>query len=153
VLAPSVANLYAMDKRIELQRLLTKSARIIALVCVPPLLAVMLLGEHVLTIFGSKFTAAAPTLAILCAGQIINATTGNTGILMNMTGHERETLTTMVVAVAFSILVGLLLIPVLGALGAATSASLSLAGRNIWLTYRAIKLLGVDPSILGVNKK
>jgi len=152
-LAPSVAKLYAMNERTELQRLLTKSACIIALVCVPLLLGVILLREHLLSIFGSKFTAAAPTLAILCAGQIVNATTGNTGILMNMAGHDRETLLATIVSVALSALVGLLLIPTLGALGAATSTSLALAGMNLWLTYRAIKLVGIDPSILRVMKK
>src|SRR5690606_19523202 len=85
-------------------------------------------GEWILGfLFGNQYEAAYLPLVILTVGQLGNALFGSVGALLNMTGHERDTLSGMFVALLANLLIGVLLIPDLGMVGAAIASACSFA--------------------------
>ena len=85
---------------------------------------------ELLHVFGKGFTAGSSALLILAVGQLVNAATGPTGVLLTMTGKQQWELANTVSIVAFNFLLNLLLIPKMGMTGAAIATALSIATIN-----------------------
>lgn len=151
VLQPQFSRLWNKGKQSELQCLLTVSARIIFLLALPPAVIFYLFGEEILAFtFGPTFAAGSVALVILTSGQVTNAFGGSVGALLNMTGHEKETLKGITASAMINIVLNLLLIPIYGMEGAAIAAAFSLASWNLILVRKAIVLLRLDATPLGI---
>jgi len=85
---------------------------------------------EVLHLFGKGFTAGATALLILAAGQLANAVTGPTGMLLTMTGKQKWELANTISMVTFNFLLNLVLIPAMGLIGAAIATAVSIATIN-----------------------
>jgi O-antigen/teichoic acid export membrane protein len=83
-----------------------------------------------LHVFGKGFTAGSTVLLILATGQLVNAVTGPTGVLLTMTGKQKWELANTVSILAFNFLLNLLLIPKMGMTGAAIATAISIATIN-----------------------
>lgn len=139
VVAPHFARMQAAGEKAQLQKLVTRSAQLTLLSALPIALTLILFGDVVLEIlFSSDYTGGYLPLAILAVGQLINAGVGSVGILLNMTGHERETAKGVALAAFINIPLNLILIPVWGMAGAALATSVSLIIWNIVL-WRAVR--------------
>ena len=144
VFSPTYAQLYRQGNVQKLQILLTRSALfstgIALLLALPWLFSGRLLTTW---LFGPDFAASwAPTM-ILVVAQIMNASFGPIGMLMNMTGFERYVARFMTVAGATNLCLNFLLIPFYGAWGAATATFVTLAIWNVglwWMTRRHLLL-------------
>lgn len=144
VVAPHFSRLFAGGDLAGLQRLVTWSARVAAGVAVPAGLLLALFGTPLLGfVFGEPFAAGGAALAILVAGQLVNAMAGSVGNLLNMTGHERETVLGVGVAAAANLALNVALIPSWGMEGAATATAASLVVWNVLLVVRARRRLGI----------
>ncbi len=144
-LAPHFARLHQLDDYGRLQRLVTLSARGILALSLPPMLLMVLAGEEVLTLFfGHDYASGKTALAIIAFGQLVNAAMGSVGLLLNMTGHERQTFRAVLAAAFANVGLNLALIPAWGAIGAAIAATTSLVVWNVimWLAVR--RLLGIE---------
>jgi O-antigen/teichoic acid export membrane protein len=148
-LAPNAARLSASGDMEQLQRIVTKTARAILVTALPIALFFMIFGRWFLLIFGAEFTQAAWVLVILSCGQLVNASMGSVGLLLNMTRHERDAAISVALSALLNVVLNLLLIPRLGAEGAALAATGSLAlwniGLAIWVYYR----IGINPTAFG----
>lgn len=139
VVAPQFSRLYAQGDRARLQRLVTRSAQMVLLVALPIALAFILAGGAIVTwVFGNEFASAHAPLAILAAGQLINAGFGSVGFLLNMTGHEGVTARTLWQTALLNIVLNAVLIPLYGMNGAAVATAISLATWNA-LLYRQVR--------------
>lgn len=142
-LAPHVSRLYAAGRIDELQRLVTRAAKAILLLTAPLVVLLLALGDLPLLLFGDEFASGEDALAILALGQLFNAMMGSVGILLIMTGHERDVL----VAVSCATLLGLglaaALIPTLGVEGAAIGRVASLVTWNVALTVITYRRIGI----------
>ncbi|MGF1640178.1 MAG: flippase, partial [Rhodospirillales bacterium] len=126
VLQPHFARLHRQGDMARLQRLVTASARAILALALPPVLAYVLFGASLMAfIFGEPFRDGGIALAILALGQLINAGMGSVGMLLTMTGHERDTLKGVAVAAVVNVILNLLLIPSFGMAGAAAATAIS----------------------------
>ena len=153
ILHGSFSYLYHEKRSHELQELVTKAAFCTVVLALPPLFVLMFFGRALIELtFGSEFTTALTALHILLIGQAANIFAGAVASLLNMTGHELETLYAMLTAIALNIVVSLILVPSHGATGAALANSVGLAFWNIILWRRVRHCLGVDSSIIGVAK-
>jgi O-antigen/teichoic acid export membrane protein len=150
VLAPRVAEVHAHGERTGLQRLATGGARI-TLAFNLPLTTVFLAGGTWLLplVFGEPFAAAYLPLVILLGGQLVNSAAGSAALLLNMTGHERETARGVAVGAGVNVVLNLLLVPPFGLFGAAAATAASLATWNILLWFAVRRRLGVDSSAFG----
>jgi O-antigen/teichoic acid export membrane protein len=136
VIQPHFAHLYEQGQMDRLQRLVTTSARAILALALPPVVIFIVFGTELLgLVFGDAFRAGGVTLAILAAGQLVNAGMGSVGMLLNMTGHERDTLKGVCVAAASNVVLNVVLIPPFGMAGAAIASALTLLFWNLILWF------------------
>jgi len=152
VLAPRFTEFYTRGEQDQLQRLVTVGARV-TLVFNLGLSGIFLGGGHWLLplLFGPAFDASYGPLAVLLAGQLFNALAGSVGLLLMMTGHEREMVRGLTVSAFMNVVLNLILIPSFGLYGAALATAISLATWNVilWLVVR--RRLGLDCSALGLR--
>ena len=131
VVAPKFAALHAQDKHEELNRLGKSAAKLTALLALPPSLVFMILPGFVLGIFGEQFRVGASALAILTVGQFVSVATGSVGYILIMTGREKVERNIAVSFATLNLILNVMLVPVLGIVGAAISTSASLGVRNL----------------------
>lgn len=134
VVAPYAARLYVEESRHKLQKLVRRTAQAALAFAVPATLLFIVFGEWLLvTLFGNEFRGAYWPLLVLAVGQMVNAWFGPTGLMLTMTGHEREVTRAVAVAAVLNVVLNLLLIPPFGVMGAAIATSISLVFWNVWL--------------------
>ncbi|QGT79280.1 oligosaccharide flippase family protein [Guyparkeria halophila] len=144
VVGPFAARIHAEGDIARLQTLARRTAQGALGVAVPATLLFALVGEWLLvTLFGDEFAPAYWPLLILALGQLVNTGFGPVGILLNMTGFERDVTRAVAVAAGLNVLLNLLLIPSFGVIGAAVATSASLAFWNVWLWLVAHWRLGI----------
>jgi O-antigen/teichoic acid export membrane protein len=98
---------------------------------------------ELLHVFGRGFTAGGTALLILAAGQLVNAATGPTGALLTMTGKQKWELANTISMVAVNFLLNLVLIPIMGVLGAAIATAISIATINGLKAVQVYVLFGL----------
>lgn len=143
VFPPRFASLHHEGKFHALQKLARQSSLIGIVIALPFLLMCLIFPEWILGLLGKEFPEAAPLLRIIATAQMINVASGSVGFLLNMTGHERLTRNIAVTNSILGIGLYLLLIPTLGALGAAISLSLVLVLQNLVALVYVWKRLGI----------
>ena len=149
MLHPLFSRLYAEKNISALQKLVVNSSLAIFTLAIVPTIIFFLLGEYLLNhIFGLEYKEAAIALKILVLGQLVNAACGSVGALLNMTGHEKDAMAGMLVALLLNIILAFILIPIFGIEGAAMSSAFSLAVWNIILRYFVKKRLAIESSSL-----
>jgi O-antigen/teichoic acid export membrane protein len=89
IAAPKFAELYWTDKKIELQKFINQSVKIIFWVSFFLTIIIISSGNFLLSLFGDEFIAGYWVLVILVIGQLVNAATGSVGIFMNMSGKQK----------------------------------------------------------------
>lgn len=143
-IAPYISRLHASGDAVRLQRMATWSARVVLLVAVPVVSVFILFGGPILAfVFGNDYRDGHFALAILCAGQLVNAGMGSVGLLLNMTGHEWVTAKGFAAAAVANIGLNLALIPFWGMNGAAVATAVTLATWNALLCWQVWRKLGI----------
>ena len=126
VIAPKISKMYFsgdIDNMFILCRLFTFGASSFALIV---FLVFFFYGEFLLGVgYGDEFIDAAPILVILLIAQLVNAITGSSGELMQMTDSEKQHRDITIAGAIVYLLASLLLIPYIGALGAAVALLLA----------------------------
>lgn len=148
-LAPTVVNLYTSGETEKLQDVVTASTRIILLFSLPIALTLIVFGHWFLLLFGEAFTQGRMTLAILSAGQLVNASMGSVGLLLIMTGHERNAAIGVGISAALNIILNVLLIPKWSIEGAAIATASSMITWNILLAIWVYKKISIHSTVLG----
>ncbi len=143
VAQPKFAELFARGEMESLAATAAK-ATLLMTVCAAPVLAVFLAApEFVMNAFGQDFAAGASTLQILSVGQFVNVATGSVGILLVMSGHERDYRNVQIVAACVVLALNAMLIPTYGAVGAAIAAAAALIVQNVLFGYFVWVRLGI----------
>lgn len=150
VAGPLIVSAYSRGARDELIRVSVLVSRIGLAFALAGAAMLLIVGHWLLGLFGPEFASGYAVLAILLLGGVINAFTGVVGQLMILTEHEREALLIFAGALILSITLNILLIPSLGAVGAAiASASATSAWNFAMLVYVRLKV-GIDASALAL---
>ena len=148
-LAPNISRLVARGELDRLQRIVTRSTRLVLVVSLPIAAVFLLFGPQLLALFGPEYAAAAPVLAILSVAQLVNAASGSVGNLLTMSGHERDAARGFVFAAVLNLVLNALLIPAYGIVGAAVAAAISLISWNLILAVLVYRRLGIHSTALG----
>lgn len=131
---PTIARLYAAGSMQHLQRVITIAARAALTASLPVALVLSLFGQPILSgLYGHSFGSGALCLAILCGAQVINAAAGPVALILNMTGHERESAIGVAVGAIVNVVLNATLIPIWNIEGAALATGLSLVTWNVVL--------------------
>jgi len=144
-LAPQVARLYQAGEIEKLQRVITLSTRAVAIISFPVALLFIVWGEPIVSfVFGDEYVKAAMALGILCVGQLVNASAGSVGLVLNMTGNDKLTFIAALLALLINSVLAIILIPMFGLIGAAISFSVSISVWNIFLVVATKWKVGIN---------
>src|SRR5688572_17576050 len=145
---PHIAHLYSRGDMQMLQKMITRSAQAVMLFTLPVVLMIIVFGKFMIwTVFGPEYESAYVPLVILCIGQLVNASMGSVGGLLNMTGHERDTTKSILVAAVVNVALNLSLVPFWGTIGAAVATACTLIVWNVIMWHKVRTRIGVEPSL------
>ncbi len=97
----------------------------------PPAFALAIYAPTFMGIFGPGYRAGSTTLVVLTVGIVATSATGPGGAVLLMSGKSSANLLSTAVAVGVNVPLNFLLIPVLGATGAAVAWSVSMLITNL----------------------
>ena len=143
-ISPKLASLYENGEISEIQGLIQRISSLLIIMGIGFLVTYIVFGDFILGIWGNEFREAYWVLVILSIGQLINISTGSTGVLLIMSGHERIlTVFTITFFVVIAIITYLAILN-WGLLGAAFATALGLFLDNLakWILVR--KFIGVN---------
>jgi O-antigen/teichoic acid export membrane protein len=147
--SPHVAHMYASGDMPRLHKLIARSSQAVLLFALPVMLVLVVFGKPIIALaFGKEFEGAYLPLVILSVGQLVNATMGSVGLLLNMTGHEHDTMTSVLVGAVINVVLCFTLIPILGMIGAALATAVTLVVWNVLMWFKVRRRLGIEPSAL-----
>ncbi|MEE2751394.1 MAG: polysaccharide biosynthesis C-terminal domain-containing protein [Myxococcota bacterium] len=128
---PMLAERFAVGEMGALQRLVRWTARMSAALSLALGLGLIFLGEFLLGIFGVEFQARVPALLVLTIGQMLNAFTGPTGILLWVTGREQILAKLLAASLVINVVLNLWWIPLFGVVGAAYATVVAYTSWNV----------------------
>lgn len=150
VISPRLARLYALGEMKKFQRLVTMSARAVLVFNLGVTIVFVFAGRGLITlVFGTSFVPAYEPLLILLFGQFINSAAGSVGLILNMTGHERDTAKGRAIALISNIVLNFTLIPVFDIYGAAIASAISMIVWNAILWWTVLKKTGINSLAFG----
>lgn len=139
---PVIADLYGRQDMVQLGQVYQSTSRWIFLLNLPFVLVMILLPEPILSIFGETFAEGATVLTILAFANLVNVSTGMSGVVIDMTGYTKLKLANSVLQLALFFLLNFLFIPRWGIVGAAYASLISLSSMHllrqlqVWLLFR-----------------
>jgi len=144
VLAPHAARLYAQRDMRRLERMFVVSAQATALLALPIVLVLIFASDTVLGLmFGAPFKKASQALAILTLCNFLPIIFGSTVLSLCMTGHERSVLIATLFGLSLFVILGILLIPHFGIIGAALASGGGMVAEkslSLWFVHTKLKI-------------
>jgi len=146
---PAMSSFYLEEKE-KIGELFEKSWRYLLTIVLPLSFGLMVLAYPVITkIYKPEYAPAVPVLQILLISLIFGFLAFTTGALLNATNHQKIQTSLLGVSLVISVVLNLILLPRLGIIGAAVSATISnfvlllggfvfsrryvvISGRNLW---------------------
>jgi len=133
VVPPFVAELYAVGRHEQLQRVLRATATLAGIPAFAVLLGFVLFGAFVLEqVYTPAYREAATVLSVLSVGYLINVWTGPCGVTLAMTGHQRTMMVSTGVSAALSVVGTFLVVSRFGITGAAAVSCAATILLNVW---------------------
>lgn len=145
IFAPVIADLHAQAKKPVLQKLFQILTKWIVGLTFPLACVMIIFALPLMRIFGRSFEGGWPVLVIAAAGQLVNCGVGSVGFLLLMSGNQRRLIKIQFSMVAISLVTNILLIPVLGIVGAALASACVNIASNVWNLIEVRKALEIFP--------
>lgn len=154
VAMPYVSRFHVERDPVRMQRLAAACAGGSVLLAVPVFALYLAVGRPLIgLVYGASFEAAWEPLMLLSIAQIINGVFGIVWPLLVMTGNEKAGFRGMIVATAINVTLNAVLIPDMGAVGAAIATGISVIVWNVLFWISARRLIGIDASPLGLLRR
>jgi O-antigen/teichoic acid export membrane protein len=131
VAGPRIAAAYRVRDIATIRQIMRQQVGLMTIISAPLFVVTLGFPEWVLGLFGPDFVGGATALRILSLGQLVNILAGPIGVVLLMTGNERQSLYVSVISLAMLALCCLTLIPRYGLIGAALTTALIIAMRTI----------------------
>jgi O-antigen/teichoic acid export membrane protein len=143
---PLLASAIALGRPDELRAQYERVSRLVLTLCLPACVVLLLFPELVLAVIGEQFRPVAPAMAVLTAGTLVDYLYGPSASALTMAGITRVPFANSLAAGAVALLLDILLIPRLGALGAAVAqcaSMITLGALNAGAARRRLGVAGV----------
>jgi O-antigen/teichoic acid export membrane protein len=111
----------------------------------PIFLVLVIFPGQILAIFGPEFATAELPLATLAGANLVNAATGMSGAVLDMTGHTMLKLVNAPIALAVAVGLNFALVPPYGLMGAALAVLASTSVLNLLLLLEVMFLERASP--------
>ena len=149
VLASVVVDRFTKGDREGTQKILTITVRAVFLLSLLYSTALYLLSPFILGLFGEEFVAGQTTFLILLVSRLIGIGFGSVGLILAMTGREREAVVWLWFGACLNVVLNYLLIPNYGMEGAAIATLISALIWKLNLVRVVLTQVGLDPTLLG----
>ena len=149
ILAPMIAERYDAGDMAGLQVIARRAARLGFVGALTVSIFFVFTGHWVLGLFGKGFESAYVQLLILLLGFCAVTALGEVGFMLSMTKYQIHATFFVLIGLAVNALTAFLLVPHLGATGAAIGAVLSIVTWRLLALRFVIRNLGVNPAIIG----
>ena len=150
VTAPTMAALYEKKSIAELQLMCRQLVLAIAAATFLGFVFLIFAGNILLGLFNHSFTSAYSILLILAFGCMIDAVSGPTAYLMQMTSLESVYARMLALIYVFVFVLQFIFVPRYGIIAAAISNAAGVIVWNCVSIYFLRKKIGVDPSLFGI---
>ena len=145
-IAPDISKRWARDDRAGAFAIVRKYSRFMLALALMILLAIGLLREYILAVFGPEYREQGIyPLLVLAVGYFFVLAAGPLGIFMTMTGNHRRYLHNNIAACVINVALNLILIPRYGVNGACFATAVALAIKNT-LLYVQFKNIERSPT-------
>lgn len=154
IVAPKIARLYRLSDNYQLQVSVTRAARLSTVIALAVLLFVAIFGADFLDLLlGEDYSSAWGIAIVLCCGNLVASAMGPVGKVMSMTGNERSMVRLVWVSAGANAFLNLSLIPLFGALGAATATvSALLVHQALMVRWVYLNLNIATPAFMSLKK-
>ena len=149
VMAPNISRLYASRDMGLLQKVVKKAARVTFGFSFLLWFLILVGSNFILTLYGPKFIEGRSAAVILCTGLFLCTAAASVGLLLSMTGHEKDLAVLTSVAAITNIFLNFLLIPKYSIEGAAVASTISVMLSNLLAFIYVRNRLGINASIFG----
>lgn len=146
IVSPITSELYTKGEMKRLQRVIGWTSLGGFLFTIIGGTILLVIGPFLLGLFGPAFREGYTALAVLVLARAGFTFAGPTGMLMQMTGREWAASKAFGLGALLNIIANLVLLPILGIVGAAVATGISTLAWNSVLAYVAITDLKVDPT-------
>lgn len=137
------------DKR-QLQSALKQGTRVAFLLTFVLVLLVWVVGPLILAWFNPNYLAGLESLRLLVVAQLINTGFGLTGLLLVMSGDQPWYSRLLLISAAINVGLNLLLVPILGVVGAAIATLVVTVFWNFCAWTRIRRMINIDSSVLAL---
>lgn len=149
ILAPLIAERYDVGDLRGLEKLVRRGARVGFAGGVAATVLAAVVGHWALGVFGPGFTVAYYPLLVLLCGYCAMTAIGPGGFVLSMTVYQSQASAFAAVGFVINAVLAILLVPHLGALGAALSAGAQLIVWHLLTLRFVIAKVGINSSIFG----
>ncbi len=144
ITSPIIANLHNQGDLSKLSIIYQTVTRWIFTLTLPIFLVFVFASRGIMQIFGAEYVKGASVLIILSSGQLVNASTGSIGKLLEMTGNQDVSCVAGIILATLNIGLNFWLIPLFGASGAAIATTISNTLIYITLVFFAYRVLEIN---------
>jgi O-antigen/teichoic acid export membrane protein len=144
-LAPQFSRLLAGVHLDRVQTLYQVATWWIMALCWPLYVTFAVYARTLMSMFGAKYASGDVALLILALGGLVNLGTGNSTVVLLMSGHSAWNMFNAGLSLAVNVGLNLILIPRLGIEGAAIAWAASITVNNLAAVIQVRVLLGVRP--------
>lgn len=145
-IAPDISRRWAQHDRAGAFAIVRKYSRFMLVLALMILLAIGVLREYILAVFGPEYRdQGVYPLLVLAIGYFFVLAAGPLGIFMTMTGNHRRYLHNNIAACVINVVLNLILIPPYGVNGACFATAVALALKNT-LLYVQFKNIERSPT-------
>lgn len=143
---PVLAGLLSREDWTGVRSVLRTSSRLLIVATFAISMTLMVFGQWFLLIFGSEFVAGQMALVVLAIGYLLSCPLELSGLLLLMSGHERDTAIGTGISAAANLVLNTLLIPLWGMSGAALATTISMLVRGLCFVFCAHQRLKIVPN-------
>jgi O-antigen/teichoic acid export membrane protein len=144
VAPPIIAELNARGDRAQLEQSVRAATALVALPSLLAFLALLTLGERILSaVYGPFYGQADGVAIVLGAGYLVNVLAGPCGVTLMMTGHQRAMMAITIASGVLSVAGALALVQPLGMIGVAISTSVGLVVQNVLMLLAVRQRVGI----------
>lgn len=145
VFSSIIADLHSRGDSAMLGRLYKSLTKWVFGLTLPLAITVIVFAHPILRMFGHDFEAGWPILIIGTVGQLVNCGVGSVGLLLMMSGNQRQLLRVQTCMAFVMALGNIVFIPMWGIVGAAVASAITNVGLNTWNLVSVRKVLGLSP--------
>lgn len=142
-LSPKIAQLYKSGEKEKLEQMVQTTTKSLFYIGLASFFILVVFGVRILSIWGDDFTLAYWSLIILSFGQLINISTGASGVLLVMTGFEKIRRNIAYFSLVVNLTLNVIMIYYYGAIGAAIAMAITVITENLLKVYFAKKTIGI----------